>query len=268
MTRFLVIGGLVVAIAAVAIIGCGPRAKVAGQKIMDKIDAALGELDIKRQSIADKMKEVQGQMDQVKKGLYSTEARLEVLGRKKTKSEEVITDIKSKLIEMDKLVNEVNESEDKSIVRNDKTYTAQEVDNAAKQIIKDFELEQTKLGGLNTAYEALKDSVSFLKDQKEKSTALMTELEQKLAVIDSKQDALDTVRKNTILAGNNDSISESLAKLSEEIEELEIGVTADWNIQKDKMDEISNKSTDIDDMLSTPDNLESTSAKIQELLNK
>ena len=268
MTRFLVIGGLVVAIAAVAIIGCGPRAQVAGKKIMDKIDKALGELDVKRQKIENKMNEVQTQMDEVKKGLYSTEARLEVLENKKKKSEEVIEDIKSKLVEVDKLVNEVKESEEKSIVRNGVTYSAEQVDSAAKQIIKDFELEQTKLSGLNTAYEALKESVAFLKDQKEKSSTMMTELEQKLAVIDSKKDALDTVRKNTILAGDNESISESLASLAEEIEELEISVNTDWNIQQDKMDEISSASTNIDDMLSSPDQLESTSAKIQELLNK
>lgn len=268
MTRFLVIGGLVVAIAAVAIIGCGPRAQVAGKKIMDKIDEALDKLAVKRQTIENTMKEVRDQMDEVKKGLYSTEARLEVLKNKKEKSEKVIEDIKSKLIEVDKLVNEVKESEEKSIVRNGVTYTAEQVDNAAKQIIKDFELEQTKLSGLNTAYDALQESVAFLKDQKDKSGTMMNELEQKLAVIDSKKQALDTVRKNTIIAGNNESISEKLASLAEEVEELEISVNADWNLQQDRMDEISNESTNIDDMLSSPDQLESTSAKIQELLNK
>lgn len=268
MTRFLVVGGLVIAIAAVAIIGCGPRVQVAGKKIMDKIDAALGELDVKRQKIANKMSEVQKQMDQVNKGLYTTEARLEILGKKKTTSESKLEEIKGKLVEVDALVKEVQGSSEKSIERNGRTFTADEVQKAADGIIKAFELEQTKLGGLNTAFTALNESVTFLKDQKTKSTAMKNELEQKLAEIDSKKDALDIVRKNTMLAGNNDTISESLAKLSEEIEEFEIGVTADWNMASDKMAEISNKSTDIDAMINAPDKLESTSDKIQELLNK
>ncbi len=74
--------------------------QVAGNKILVKINKALGELDVKRQAIANKVKDVQSQMDKVNQGLYSTEARLEVLGRKKTKSEEAVAEIESKLVEV------------------------------------------------------------------------------------------------------------------------------------------------------------------------
>ena len=85
MFRYLFTGLLVVAIVVGAYVGCGPRAQVAGQKVLDKIDGWIGKLDIKLKEITNEYDKLSSTVDGIKEAKYKAESRLEILRGEKEK---------------------------------------------------------------------------------------------------------------------------------------------------------------------------------------
>lgn len=264
--------GLLLLIAVIAIpvtyMGCGPRVEVAKDAIIKKLDSALGELNVKRKKVEMKQDELQDKLAQLRENRYRSEARLDLLASKKQKSEEALSSLKGKIEQVQTLIKEVKESSDGKITRNEKEYTAEDIQETANDVAAMFKAEQTKQASLVTSHTALASSVKFLKDQEETSSRLMRELDQKIGEIDAKKVAVDAVRENTSIAGDNQSISQSLETMSKEIEDLGVDVEAALRIETDKMKELSNTNSKVDEILSEPADLNATEKMLDELLNK
>ena len=80
--------------------GCGARAQVAGDKVMDKIDKWLGELDVKRKEIANSIDELENAVDRTHKAKVSAEVRLEEIDKKAKPIQKRIDGIKVYLAEI------------------------------------------------------------------------------------------------------------------------------------------------------------------------
>ena len=99
MSKYLLLGLLVVAIAVGTYIGCdgaGARAGVAKDAIIKKLDAALGELNVKRKKIELKQTELQEKLATLSAQRNRTEVRLELLQEKKENSAKKLESIKAK----------------------------------------------------------------------------------------------------------------------------------------------------------------------------
>lgn len=268
MSRVIGLSLLVVAIAIGTYIGCRPQMEVAKDSIIEKLNAALGELDVKRKKIELKQVELRGKLEELSANKYRSEARLDLLAEKKRKSEEAIESIRGKIGQVQGLIKEVQESSEGTITRGDKEYTAEDIQETAEEIASMFKMEQAKLASLTTSYNALEDSVKFLKDQESNSKKLMRDLAEKISEIDAKKVAVDAVRENTTLAGDNQSISAGLEEMAKEIEDLGIDVEAALNIESDKMKELSNTNSKVDEILSEPTDLNSTEQMLDDLLKQ
>lgn len=266
MSKYLLLGLLIVGIAVGTYAGCGPQAGVAKDKIMDQVNKALGELNVKRKAIEQKQAGLRDKLDILKKNRYTTEARLELLTEKKQKSEAALESIKSKITQLQALVQEVKTSESESIERNGKTYSAADLQAAAEEVASSYKSEQAKLASLVSSFNALDASVNFLKKQEETSSRLMRELEQKISEIDAKKVAVDAVRDNNAIAGDNKSISESLEAMAKEIEDLGVDVEVALRMETDKMTELDSATSKVDEILSEPSDLQSTEDMLNDLL--
>ena len=87
MFRMIILGALVLALIAGTIIGCGPRAELAADKVIAQIDKVLGELDVKRKTIEVNHRKIQTEMLTLRDKRIGTEVRLEQLMKKKELSQ-------------------------------------------------------------------------------------------------------------------------------------------------------------------------------------
>ena len=247
----------------------GARAGVAKDAIIKKLDAALGELNVKRKKIELKQTELQDKLAILREQMYRTEAKLELMEQKKTNSKAALDRIRGQVAQVSELVGKVRDSSEGTIERNGKTYTAAELTEAAQDVARMFESEQTNLKMLETSYNALEQSVVFLKNQESTSSKLMKDLQQKISEIDAKKIAVDTVRQSTTIAGDNKSISAGLETMAKEIEDLGVDVEAALRIETDRMQDLDNSSSAVDELLSAPSNdLQSTQDMLDKLLEK
>jgi DNA repair exonuclease SbcCD ATPase subunit len=269
MMKFLGLLMLVAVVGLVAYVGCGTRAEVAMDQITKRLDKALGELNIKRKEIEKKQGELQAQLAELSEKRVQGQVRLELLQEKKKNSDEALASVRSKVQQVAELVKEANASESKKITRNGKDYTAADLQAAAKEVADALQSEEAKSKANLAGYNALKSSVDFLVAQEKQAKDLMGKLASKISEIDAKKIAVDAVRENTILAGDNKSIGSGLEQLSKEIENLGIEVEAALRIETEKMDSLSSSNSVADELLSAPPaDLDATQKMLEDLLKK
>jgi DNA repair exonuclease SbcCD ATPase subunit len=266
--KFLGLVMLVAVVGLIAYVGCGPRGQVAMDEITKRLDKALGELNVKRKEIENKQAELQAQLSELSEKRVQGQVRLELLAEKKQKSDEALTAIKAKVAQVAELVKEANASESKSITRNGKSYSAADLQTAAKEVADALQAEDAKNKANLAGHNALKQSVDFLVKQEAQAKDLMSKLASKISEIDAKKIAVDAVRENTILAGDNKSIGSNLEQLSKEIENLGVDVEAALRIETEKMEQMSQQSSVADELLSAPADLDSTQKMLEDLLKK
>jgi chromosome segregation ATPase len=265
--RFVGLLGLVAFVAIGAYVGCGPRGQVAMDKITDRLDRALGEMTIQRKNIENKQTELRKQLETVKEQRIKSEVKLELLADKKQKLESVLNEVKGKIEQVNDLLKEANSSESKSIARNGKTYSANDLQNAANEVAMRFRNEKAQLDATIAGHNALEASVAFLKKQEAEAARLMNELGIKISEIDAKKIAVDAVRDNSeFIAGDNKSISANLEALTKDIEKLGIDVETALRIETSKMNEIAKTDSVADDLLSQPPDLDATQKMLEDLL--
>ena len=88
------IGGIYVATTS----GCGARAQVAGDKLMDKIDNWLGELDVKQKKIENEIESLDETIKKNHEGKIKAEVRLEEFDKRITPIEKNVGRVKQALI--------------------------------------------------------------------------------------------------------------------------------------------------------------------------
>ena len=94
---FLSIGIVVVVGGFFAINGCGARGKVAMDKVTTAVDRMLGELEVKRQQISDKMDALKKGVEGIRKSKIETDVQKEMLHEKVVKQKELQTKAMSNL---------------------------------------------------------------------------------------------------------------------------------------------------------------------------
>jgi phage shock protein A len=270
MSRFLLVALLVAAVGIGSWVGCGPRVEVAKDKIIAKLDKALGDLNVKRKKIELKQTELHDKLDVLRKSRYTTEAKLDLLASKKEKSQKALDSIRDKVGKVSELVGNVKDSSDGEIERNGKKHSAEDIQKLAEEVAAMYKAEQVKLASLETSYKALSKSVGFLKTQEETSTKLMRELEQKISEIDANKIAVDAVKESTSIAGDNKSISEELELMAKDIEDLGVEVEAALNMEsdrmRDQMSDLDSNTSAVDEILSEPTDLNATQDMLDSIL--
>ncbi len=266
MVRIIILGALVLALIVGTVIGCGPRAGVAADKMIAQLDKVLGELDVKRKSIEQNQKKIQSEMRTLRDKRIGTEVRLEQLEKKKAASEDELAKSKANLKRLRDLIEEVQTSG--SIEKNGKTYTAEDLQKIAGETTRKYTSAEANVTNLQTSIEALTRSVNFLKTQESTSKELMDKLEGKISEIDSKKVAIDAVRHASSVAGDDKSVSDRINALNKEIDEMFIDVETAMRVEESKLTELQSQTSSADELLAEPQDLNATMAEIDALLGK
>ena len=177
-----IIGGVYLATTS----GCGARAQVAGDKILDMIDSRLGELDVKMKKVQNEMAELDKIIASNREGKIKAEVRLEEFDKKIKPLENDIKRAKQAL----KILNpHLTATSDVEI--NGKMRAPAEINEMATALLDEHESLSSSLGTLKATRRQFEQAHQAVARNYDVSTRQMAELKKMVGMIESKKEALD-----------------------------------------------------------------------------
>lgn len=217
------------------LVGCEARSQVAMDKITERIDKMLGELDVKRKKIDNQIKELETSLSEVNKKRINAEVRLEGY-RDKTKSiSDRLTRIKTVLAKYHPHLDATE-----AVEIDGKTLSPEEIKTNANLLADEFESLNKNLGGYEKSVEAFERTHGLLDTQEKQGKTLMKNLKSKLEEIDVKKEAVEAMKSASGLAGDS-SISDKFDKLADEVDNLFVDVETAMRIEEGKISDLQGK---------------------------
>ena len=269
MTRLLSVLALVAVVAVVGIVaggGCGARMQVFGDKIISKVDKALGALDVKLKKVKNERDAIAADLKKVENSLYTSRAKFDLLTDKKKNAQNKIEGIKANVAQLSDFLSQAAAAEDKSIEINRKTYTLQVLEGKAKDIKNQFDRANIELDGYEQRLEIYTASVGFLSDQQEKAEALLSDLNNKISIIEERRSTIVSVQQDALMNTDDKSLTERLAKLADDVENLDIETDVEFQIAQDDLEKISKDNGQADDIFTESEGVENTQRMLQDIL--
>ncbi|MGI9517929.1 MAG: hypothetical protein ACR2NP_12830 [Pirellulaceae bacterium] len=212
--------------------GCGARAQVAGEKLLDKIDSWLGELEVKRTAIENEKKKLEDAIENVREQKVKAKVQLDRYQAMMDPVNSELTNIKRALGELQPHLAATEDVEIKG-----KTYTTQQVQEMANTLADEFESLSKRLGGYEVAVQAFQESYDMLARQQDTAADTMKRLNEKLEEIDIKREAVQAMQVNQEILGESGSISEKFVDLEKQIEDLFVDVETQMVLEKERLSE-------------------------------
>ncbi|MEM9942789.1 MAG: hypothetical protein AAF939_14595 [Planctomycetota bacterium] len=269
--KFLFFAALVsVAVLGAFYIGCGPRASVAADAAIQKIDDLLGPLNVKQKAVEQKLAKLESASENLRKKRIEAQVRLERLQKSKEDYESNAAKIKQDLKKLKTMLADA-ESEGK-VERNGKTFTVDQLNSFAESYIQKLKAVNDELKRNDTISNAWAKNFDVLSKQETTSAAQLKTLKSQLAEIQSKKSALDGMRQAATITGSNASISDEFNEVSKSVEELMINVDTEFAIEEAKLEErmaeMDAEVHDIDELLNNKADVSSTISDIDALLGE
>ena len=266
--------GLLILIAFVCVglyIGCGPRAGVAKDAAIKKIDELLGPLNVKQKEVEMAYADVKKASAGLRDKRIEAQVRLKSLNEKK----DVYESDESKLLsDLAKLKGMLSDAEATgSIERNGKEISIEQLKSLADGIVKQIKLLKDKIKNNDVISAAWAKNLEILKKNDDTSKAQLTQLENQLDQIRSKKSALDAMKEAATIAGPGASISDKFNELTADVDELLVNIDTELKIEETKIDErIAEVQTDnlvtLEELLDDKTDISSTMSEIDKLLGE
>ena len=257
------VGGIYVATTTT---GCGARAQVAGDKVLDKIDKWLGELDVKRKEIENSVQSLEEAVENNHKAKINAEVRLDDMDRRMQPIQKRVDGIKVYLAEINPHL-----SSTEAVEINGKTMSPEEIKARANEFLEAYEMNNQELGVLQATKETYKRAFDLLNKEYQISTQQMATLKKKLEEIDIKKTALDDMKTAQTVLGKSGSISDKFNDLEVEINDLFIEVETEMRVESEKVAQreatLQTSNLAIDEILEKNKSSEETQARIDAILN-
>ncbi len=244
--------------------GCGARVQVAKDKINDKIDRMLGDVEVKRAAIQSEMDGLKSGLENMRQTRIKAEVKLEQLSKKTKPINERIAKIDEAL---KTLRQHLSATEDVEI--NGKTYKPAEVQKMAQDLIAQRKELSEEMKNLTSGEEGLQQTVTMLTAQRKRYENKLKQLASQVAEIDAKKEALDAYRESaSAMGGNYDTLAENVEELEGNVEELFVDVEAALRAEEEKWDEAEAESTieSVDSTLEALSGPKDTAAEIDAIL--
>jgi len=274
MSKYLLLGLLVVVIAVGTYVGCdgaNARVGVAKDAAIKKIDDLLGPLNVKQKEVENAYNELKGASSGLREKRIEAQVRLQSLQTKKagldSKKEKLMGDL-GKLKQM------LSDAESTgSIRRGDKEISIEQLKSLADGTIKKLNMLNDQVTKNDVIAGAWAKNLELLKKNDDTSESQLKKLGDQLAQIRSKKSALDAMKEAATIAGPGASISDKFNDLTADVDELLVNLDTEWEIEKIKIDErIAEVETDssvsLEELLDDETDVSSTMSEIDKILEK
>ena len=272
MSKYLLLGLLILAVAVVSYIGCGgPRVGVAKDAAIKKIDELLGPLNVKQKEVElayDKLKNAAGDLRNKR---IEAQVRLKSLNEKKIEYDEQKTKLISDLTKLREMLSDAEPSG--SITRNGREIPIAQLKTLADATTKKLRLVKDQINRNDVIAAAWAKNLDLLKKNDETSSKQLKKLEGQLDQIRSKKSALDAMKEAATIAGPGTSISDKFNDLTASVDELLVNIDTEFAIEEAKLDERIaevdlDESLSLEELLDDKTDVSSTLSEIDALLQE
>ena len=272
MSKYLILGILVLGVAVTAYIGCdgaGARVGVAKDAAIKKIDDLLGPLNVKQKEVENAYAELKEATAGLRDKRIEAQVRLKALTNKKA---EMDTEKAKLLGDLKKLKQYLSDAESTgSITIDEKEIPIDQLKSLADNTIKKMASLKDRVAKNDIIATAWAKNLDLLKKNDDTSSAQLAKLESQLDQIRSKKSALDAMKEAATIAGPGASISDKFNELTDSVDELLVNLDTEWEIEKVKLDDRiaeveSESSLSLDDLLNDKTDISTTMGELDKIL--
>jgi chromosome segregation ATPase len=207
------------------------RGKVAAEKVGDRIDLILGETKVREQEIDDGIAKLEQSKKVLRRGKVEAQVALEEIQGKQEYGETQIAKVDSHLRKIQTQLSLVSSSGEVAILGN--TYSADQVKQAAKQLL-------NKRKNLDNTQDAYNRAAVMLEDSVAKLTARQRDVENKLSSLKAyreelraKAKSLEIVKKSAATMGDaSETYADQIADLEASMEELDRDIEVELRLEE------------------------------------
>jgi phage shock protein A len=222
--------------------GCGPRAKVAGAKVMDQIDQLLGKTEVQKQQAQDGIADMKKAIDKLREGKIKAKVQADQLGDQIKTLDDKIADAKTTLAT---LQDYIKSGQPKEIAG--KTYSQDDLNKMARTVIDAEKNLQTQRDGYKHAKDILDQAVATLEGRQKDAEERVATLDTKMREIDAEMVALKALKDSAAVMGDADStLSDKFAENEKKVNDLQVSVKTQLGVDQEKWNE-STASKAVDD---------------------
>ena len=274
MSKYLLLGLLIVGIAVGTYIGCdgaGARMGVAKDAAIKRIDDLLGPLNVKQKEVENAFAELKDASAGIRDKRIEAQVRLKALTEKKASMASEQTKLMSDLGKLKQMLTDAESTG--SITKGDKEISVAQLKSLADSTMKKLKSLKDRVTKNDVISAAWAKNLDLLKKNDETSAAQLKKLGNQLDEIKSKKSALDAMKEAATIAGPGASISDKFNDLTKGVDELLIELDTEWEIEKVKIDERiaeveEDSSLSLEDLLHTDDDdVTGTISEIDSFLN-
>lgn len=249
--------------------GCGARAEVAKDKVIEKIDKLLGKLDVQQKEVQMQFDELTTDTRKLKDDRIRAQVKLEQINKEKTQLVERLAKIDSGLKKLQPMLKAAQENGEYK--EGDKTFTVEQLKAIADGTLGERKTIQSKLDGrIKTLVAAYAKNFDFLTKQATAADEQLKKLGDRIEEIKAKKSAIDAVKEASLLAGPSQSITDKFDKLNSDVDALFTEVESTMRIEEAKLDEqlaeMDSSSVSIDELLKDDTDVSGTLSEIDKIL--
>ena len=202
--------------------GCGLRVEIAKEKVLERIDSALGNMDVKRKEVEVSVGALKDALTELRKAKIKAKVNQDQIDRKIRISDGDILRFDSTLRNLR------NELTSNSIIAiNGRTYTASEMSQLTQRVLREREAAIKQRNGFQTAKDRLNNVVAMLERKHSEHETQLANIEHQLTAIDSNRVTLNAMQDAAeSMDGSEQSFSLNVEKLEDQVNDLYADVQA------------------------------------------
>jgi chromosome segregation ATPase len=244
--------------------GCGPRVEVATKKFLDKIDDALGKMDVQKAEIDAGIKAAKQGVDGVRKAKIRAQVQLDQIEEKVKPYEEKMAQCDQTLVKLRDLI-----KADKPAEIAGKTYSVDELKGIGSKVIQARKDAENQINGFKTARENMQKLVASLNKSQQGYESKIANLQSQIAKLEAEMTAAKALKeasasmgdKDATLTGNLEELEKKIATLSTDVRVTLAGESEPWSV--DKTDKAIN---DVDSFIQASQKPNDVVAEIDKIL--
>jgi hypothetical protein len=220
------------------LIGCGPRAEVAKDKVVAQIDKVLGELDVKMKTAEQGLEKNKKLLEDVKQKRHLAASRIDVIDKRQIEPLQEDIDRGKKILE--DFQPHINKSEDVTI--KGKVYSPEKVKASVTSILDLVKKKQAEIAPLQEQRVIHEKTHEFLQKQEKVLEKQVTDLETSMKQIKAKKEQAETMKQAS--AATSGVSTEDFESLNKQVNELFAEVDASVAYHEEELDKELKKVTD------------------------
>jgi chromosome segregation ATPase len=238
---------------------------VGRENLVQQIDKALGEFKVKQTEVKAGVAGLDESVKKLREGQITSEVQAEQLGQKLASVNEKKAAAQASLAKLRDLI-----AKNESATLGGKQYTVAELQSMAERLIAAYKSMETQGQGIERARTLLQDNAKSLESKGEQAKAAVASMKSQLEEIDAKVLALGTMREAAKTAGvGSDSLADSFRQVQDQVNSLYAKVETNLRMEEDSWKQTTpGAPVDVDSILKTTGDAESTLNKIDEVLGK